>query len=303
MSIYFENVEGTFEWIYYEQYRSELSAEAASASAAGGMTDPEEFSPTIRSPSSRPLTYTRTLTSPSTTTTTSTYRPRNPIDACSAWISLIRYCGTTQTAAESLSECYCSSDSHYVPDQWNSLAARCANTKSDCTTSDDDDYFCDLRLRASVSTTFCDTDRKTVPFYTSARSTIVRHKTSDSMGGDEYDAEGSAPSDYGDEESDQGSSNDPGTVVPDDTPARNTAMPKSTSSPDQAPSTTTSVPSHTTRRTATDSGYTLISTPDWLASALATSTSSSRSSATGLEVFVSGNVRFWMLTLCTLWLL
>ena len=286
--------------IYYEQEEAESSALAAEASALGEVPT-EDSSPRTAPPPTRALEFVRTITAPVSTTRTSKYRPANHYDACNAWISLIRYCGTAQTSAKSLSECYCTSDSYPVPDQWNSLAARCADAKYECTASTD--YLCDLTDHASSSTAFCKTDGKTVRFHTKARSTIERHTSVQWMGEDYSDTEGSTSSNDEDDEdeTDQDSTDDFGTEVSSEDlpPEQSTAQPKSTSSADQVPWTTSDVYPGSTRNTHTSGTSSSIS----FTLPSATSTSSAQSLAATLNGLVFRIAQTWLLAVCVLWML
>lgn len=298
MNIYLQKVEATFDQIYYEQYLEELKAEAASAASEGRMTEPGEFAPTIARPSKTLLKFDRTVTTPSRATTTSTYSAGNPGAACAAWVSLVRYCGTTEMNKESLSECYCTSGTDNVPDQWNSLAARCATARYKC--KDSTDYKCELTDQASSFTDFCDTDGTTVRFHTNAKPKIARQTTDDSWMGS------SASDDDEDEDEDhsigQGSDDDSGSEASsDDTAAEPAAaQPKPTSSATQAPLTTTSASPGSTR-TANTSRTSSSSVSSTIPSA--TSTSSAQSAGTRVNVLVYRVAQFWLPGICALWLL
>ena len=298
MSIYLQKVEATFDQIYYEQYLEELKIEAASAISAGSMTEPGEFAPTIARPSKTVLTFDRTVTSPSRVTTTSTYSADNPGAACGAWVSLVRYCGTTETNKESFSECYCTSGTDNVPDQWNSLAARCATAKYKC--KDSTDYRCELTDQASSFTDFCDTDGATVRFHTDKKTTIARQTTDDSWMGssasdDDEDEDDSSDQESSDDSESGGSSDDSAAEAAK-------AQPKPTSSATQAPLTTTSASPGSTRtanaNTSRTSSSSVSSTPP-----SATSTSSAQSASTRMSMLVFRAAQSWLLGVCALWLL
>ena len=294
MSIYLEKVEATFDQIYYEQYLEELKSEAASAISAGSMTEPGEFSPTIARPPKKVLRLDRTVTSTSPyAITTTSYSAGNPGAACDAWVSLIRYCGTTETDEKSLSECYCTSATYNVPDQWNLLAARCATARYNC--KDSTDYRCDLTDQASSYTDFCDTDGTTVRFHTDAKSKIARQTDDSWMGSSASasDEDDSSDQESGDDDESGGSSGDYAAK-----PAA--AQPKSTSSASQASLTTESAApgstrtAHSSRTSSSSISATLPST---------TSTSSAQSLVGTLNVLVSRLVRSWLLAICVLCLL
>jgi len=294
MSIYLEKVEATFDQIYYEQYLEDLKEEARSAMSAGRMTDPGEFSPTIARPPKKVLEFDRTVTTPSRVTTTSSYDAANRGAACDAWVSLVRYCGTTETNAK-LSQCYCTSGTDNVPDQWNSLAARCAKAKYKCEGTAS--WKCDLTDQASSFTDYCDTDGETVRFHTAKKSTIARQTTDDNWMGSS-----ASDDDEDDDSSDQDSDNNSGSGgSSDDTATEPAAVrPKSTSSAAQAPLTTTSASpgstrtAHTSRTSSSSVSWTLPS---------ATSTSSAQSLVRTLSVLVSRMVKLWLLAVFALWLL
>lgn len=296
MSIYLQKVEATFDQIYYEQYLEELKIEAASAISAGSMTEPGEFAPTIARPSKTILEFDRIVTTPSRATTTSTYSARNPGAACAAWVSLVRYCGTTETNKESLSECYCTSGTDNVPDQWNSLAARCATANYKC--KDSTDYKCELTDQASSFTDFCDTDGTTVRFHTNAKPTIARQTTDDSWMGssasDDDDDEDDSIGQGSDDDSESGGSNHDFDAEPA------AAQPKPTSTATQAPLTTTSASPGSTRtaNTSRTSSSSVSST-----SPSATSTSSVQSASTRVNVLAYRVAQSWLLGICALWLI
>ena len=296
MSIYLQKVEATFDQIYYEQYLEELKIEAASAISAGSMTEPGEFAPTIARPSKTVLTFDRTVTSPSRVTTTSTYSADNPGAACGAWVSLVRYCGTTETNKESFSECYCTSGTDNVPDQWNSLAARCATAKYKC--KDSTDYRCELTDQASSFTDFCDTDGATVRFHTDKKPTIARQTTDDSWMGssasDDDDDEDDSIGQGSDDDSESGGSNDDFAAEPA------AAQPKPTSSATQAPLSTTSASPGSTRTANTSrTSWSSVSST----SPSATSTASAQSASTRVNVLVYRVAQSWLLGICALWLI
>jgi hypothetical protein len=294
MSIYLEKVEATFDQIYYEQYLEDLKEEARSAMSAGRMTDPGEFSPTIARPPKKVLEFDRTVTTPSRATTTSSYDAANRGAACDAWVSLVRYCGTTETNAK-LSQCYCTSGTDNVPDQWNSLAARCAKAKYNCEGTAS--WKCDLTDQASSFTDYCDTDGETVRFHTAKKSTIARQTADDNWMGSS-----ASDDDEDDESSDRDSDNDSGFGGSSDETAADAAapQPKSTSSAAQAPVTATSASpgstrtAHTSRTSSSSISWTLPS---------ATSTSSAQSLSTTMDVLVYRIAQSWLLAICALWLL
>ncbi|KAF2098731.1 hypothetical protein NA57DRAFT_56378 [Rhizodiscina lignyota] len=90
-----------------------------------------------------------------TSTITSVFHPSRPTEACNVWSSLRSYCGNGGT------DCACFSSTYYVPDQWNSVAAACAQFQ--CTGSSG--KFCGLASEASSSSSYCSiTDRKSIAF-------------------------------------------------------------------------------------------------------------------------------------------
>jgi hypothetical protein len=300
---YLEKVEATFDQIYFEQYLEDLASKVASANTAGKMLEEGQYLPTIKPPPTKALKFDRTYTSPDVTTT-SKYYPASAKAACNAWVSLIRYCGTTETDTKSLSECYCTSGTDYVPDQWNSLAARCAKATFECATTSD--YLCDLTEHASSSTDFCKTGSDDVKFYTSPKEKVKPYTpaaftTTDSTGDDddnsmgcnEFNDSADCPDQESSDDSDsEGSSEDPSAAEPA------AAEPKSTSSAYQVPSTTSASPGSTrTAQTSHTSSSLSSTTPS------ATSTSSARSLATTLDALVLRMVQSWLLAICALWLL
>ncbi|KAK4580055.1 hypothetical protein LTR86_000257 [Recurvomyces mirabilis] len=58
-----------------------------------------------------------------------TFDPLKPTDVCAVMSSLVSYCNGGGTT------CACYSGTYYVPDQWNTLAARCARYTSACAPS------------------------------------------------------------------------------------------------------------------------------------------------------------------------
>lgn len=304
MSIYLEKVEATFDQIYYEQYLEELEAAAASASKAGDTPKEGQYLPTIKPPPTKALTFDRTITSPESTTTSSLYLPADFKAACGAWVSLIKYCGTIETSEKSLSECYCTSGTHYVPDQWNSLAARCAKATYECTKTTD--YRCDLTEHASSSTDFCKAGSDAVKFHTESKRKVKPYTaTADSTTADSTDDdddrsmgcnEFNDPDDCPDQDSsdDSGSGGSGGDSPPPEPAA---AQAKPTSSAAQAPLTTSATPG-STRSTHTSHTSSSISftTPS------ATSTSSARSLVTTLDGLVSRIATSWLVIFCALWL-
>lgn len=303
MANYLEKVEATFDQIYFEQYLEELASKVASANSAGDMLKEGQYLPTIKPPPTKALEFDRTYTSPDVTTT-SKYYPASAKAACGAWVSLISYCGTTETDTKSLSACYCTSGTHYVPDQWNSLAARCAKATFECATTSD--YLCDLTEHASSSTDFCEPGSDAVKFYTKekdkvkpytlATSTATESTDDDddnSMGCNEYNDPDDCPDQESSDDSESGGSSDNSAAEPAAAP-----QPKATSSAAQAPLTTSASPGSTrtshTSHTASSISWT---TPS------ATSTSSARSLATTLDGLVLRMAQPWLLAICALWLL
>jgi hypothetical protein len=300
MANYLEKVEATFDHIYFEQYLEELASKVASANSAGDMLKESQYLPTIKPPPTKALQFDRTYTSPDVTTT-SKYYPASAKAACGAWVSLISYCGTTETDTKSLSECYCTSGTDYVPDQWNSLAARCAKATFECATTSD--YLCDLTEHASSSTDFCKPGSDAVKFYTKekdkvkpytpATSTTTKSTDDDddnSMGCNEYNDSDDCPEQESSNDSESGVSSDDSAAEPAAAP-----QPKATSSAAQAPLTTSASPGSTrsahTSHTSSSISWT---TPS------ATSTSSAHSLVATLNISVSRIVQVWLLIICVL---
>lgn len=302
---YLEKVEATFDQIYYEQYLEELQAKIDQANSEGDMLKEGQYLPTIARPPTKALAFELTKTSPSYALTTSFYHPANITAACGAWISLIRYCGTTETNTKSLSACYCTSGTDYVPDQWNSLAARCAMAEFKCKKSSD--YLCDLTEHAWSSTDFCKTDTKTVKFHTESKAEVKPYTaTADSTGGDSDgdDNRSMGCNEFNDpadcpEDQQSGGDSEPGGSSEDSAPAEQAApQPKATSSAYQASATTSASPDSTraahTSHTSSSISWT---TPS------ATSTSSAQSLGMALDGLISRISGSWLLVICAPWLL
>jgi len=209
---------------------------------------------------------------------------------------------------KSLSECYCTSGTHYVPDQWNSLAARCAKATYECTRTAD--YRCDLTEHASSSTDFCkpgsdavkfhtESKRKVKPYTPTVDATTVGSTDDDddddrSMGCNEFnDADDCSDEDSSDESESAGSSGDSSPPEPA------AAQPKPTSSADQVTSTAMSASPGSTGTSHTS--HTSSSISSTLPSA--TSTSSARSLVATSNGLVSRIMQSWLLIFCALWLL
>lgn len=102
-------------------------------------------------PTGEPLTFTGTVTE-STATATITFNPAKATDVCGAFGTLRSYCGADSAGTE----CACYSSTYYVPEQWNSLAAGCAQIEPDgCSLEDDSKALCPLVSSASASLSFC----------------------------------------------------------------------------------------------------------------------------------------------------
>ena len=275
---YLEKVEATFDQIYYEQYLEELQAKIDDANTRGEMLEEGQYLPNIARPPTKALAFELTRTSPSYALTTSSYYPANVTAACDAWVSLIRYCGTTETNTKSLSECYCTSGTNYVPDQWNSLAARCAMAEFKCKKSAN--YLCDLTEHAYSSTDFCKPNTKAVKFHTEPKDKVKPYTTTTtSTGGDDDgdDDRSMGCNEFNDLEDcpdDQESSDDSesGGSSEDSSPAEQAApQPKATSAAAQVPS--------------------------------ATSTSFAQSLGMALDGLVSRIAQAWLMAICVFWLL
>jgi hypothetical protein len=302
---YLEKVEATFDQIYYEQYLEELQAKIDQAQSDGNMLNKGEYLPNIARPPTKALAFEQTITSPSDATTTSLYYPANVKAACGAWVSLIRYCGTTETNTKSLSDCYCVSGTQYVPDQWNSLAARCAMAEFKCKKSSD--YLCDLTEHAHSSTDLCKTNTEAVKFHTEPKDKVKPYTvTADSTSGDDDDDDDRSMgcNEFNDPEDcpdDQQSSDDSGSgdSSGDSAPAEQAApQPKTTSAAAQVPSTTSASPGSTrTPHTSHTSSSISSTTPS------ATSTSSARSLVTTLDGLVYRIAQSWLMAFCVFWLL
>ncbi|PVI00141.1 hypothetical protein DM02DRAFT_655693 [Periconia macrospinosa] len=102
-------------------------------------------------PTGQPLRVTQTITSPATHTVTASFDPRKPLDACRAWTNLATYCSGGGEA------CACYSGTYYVPDQWNSLAAGCAEVTSKCPkeSSSSGDGWCAVASTAASHVSYC----------------------------------------------------------------------------------------------------------------------------------------------------
>jgi len=114
-------------------------------------------------PTGQPLRFTQTVESPTERVITATFQPLKPTDVCRAWTSLATYCGNEGEA------CACYSGTYYVPDQWNSLAARCAVLTTRCASSTEDPW-CQVGRTASDYTGYCTDDASAVRF--AARANI-----------------------------------------------------------------------------------------------------------------------------------
>jgi hypothetical protein len=117
-------------------------------------------------PSGKPLDLTRTAKLPSGQQEVyhAKFDPHDPKHICRAWSSLGSYCKDEDEA------CACYSGTHYVPDQWNSLAAGCAVLTTRCTeaTNSRNDPWCQMALTASSASTYCPTDVASVKFAATA---------------------------------------------------------------------------------------------------------------------------------------
>ncbi|KAF2096306.1 hypothetical protein NA57DRAFT_58228 [Rhizodiscina lignyota] len=79
------------------------------------------------------------------------FDPSKPSEACSALGSLATYCSVSSVPNAPPHSCACYSGSYYVPEQWNSLAERCADYS--CLAADDHD--CYLATVAADYTSYC----------------------------------------------------------------------------------------------------------------------------------------------------
>lgn len=95
------------------------------------------------------LAITRMATAPKETKVVSTFSPLNAAHVCRAWSTMVSYCG------DGSEDCACFSGTHYVPDQWNSLAAGCAPVTSRCDDSTDDPW-CLWGRKAAENTAYCE---------------------------------------------------------------------------------------------------------------------------------------------------
>ncbi|KAL9105699.1 MAG: hypothetical protein Q9227_009183 [Pyrenula ochraceoflavens] len=112
-------------------------------------------------PTQRTLRITRTVTSPRRKTITDTFDPSEPTDICSAWTSLVTYCGRAGTS------CGCYSSTYYVPDQWNSLAAGCASFTTRCVGPNGPpakQHQCQIAETAASYMSYCASDENAVKF-------------------------------------------------------------------------------------------------------------------------------------------
>jgi hypothetical protein len=105
---------------------------------------------------------------------TTTWDPARPSDVCNALVSLAKYCQGASTS------CACYSGAYYVPDQWNSLAAGCAQATSACgsglytngtASNNTNAELCSYASQAASAVSYCPASTAAVPFAASIVTT------------------------------------------------------------------------------------------------------------------------------------